>query len=165
MKPILLIQRLQDSLRALLPPCQKHLSYTISRQTLEAAEDALDAAETALAADACISSHPEPDPAASFAAGMSVYEKFRDLDADRDTLSDVYGGFDEFMRQCIRVGTLFEEWACRNIKFEALEDVWPYTLHDNFGTALAAILDYDGLESFNESHCETLATSFEFPRR
>ena len=109
--------------------------------------------------------HVEPDPAAAFGAAMSVYEAFKECGKDEDTLSDVYGGFDEFMRQCIRVGTLFEEWACRNIKFEALEDVWPYTLHDNFGTALAEILTYDDLESFDETHCETLAASFKFPRR
>lgn len=39
----------------------------------------------------------------------------------------------EFMRVIMGVGTRFEEWACGNIEFEALEDVWPYLLESRFG--------------------------------
>ena len=73
---------------------------------------------------------PEPDSAAVFGAALSIWQACRET-AARDphlNLSDCYNGMDEFMREVMRVGKCFEDWACRHVAFEELADVWPYFL-------------------------------------
>ncbi len=53
-----------------------------------------------------------------------------------DDVSATYDGADEFMRQCLRVGNEFEAWASCHVNFEAMSDVWPYFLEDNFVEAM-----------------------------
>ena len=82
-----------------------------------------------------------PNPAAVFAMAVSLRaacEK-REKEADRLFLSEVYHGMDEFWREVMRVGTLFEEWACRHVAFGHLGEAWPYFLEQGFGKACLAV--------------------------
>ena len=98
-----------------------------------------------------------PDTAAEFAIALSIYNGLAARDALH--LSDVFQGFDQFMRECVRVGKVFEAWACANVNFYELTTVWPYLLEDNF---LEAYEDAFGritrtnvheLSFFNETSC------------
>ena len=72
--------------------------------------------------------------------------------------SDVFEGHDNFMRHCMKVAAEFETWACKNIDFDELSDVWPYLLTDNFlGAAQKVLGDLTGdnlsaLLEINEGH-------------
>ena len=61
------------------------------------------------------------------------------------------------MREVMRVGTLFETWSCRHIAFEELDDVWPYLIADQFGTAWLAVADIYSLADFNDDYCLRVA--------
>lgn len=79
-----------------------------------------------------------PDPAAIFAGASSLYicgNELHNNDEDNN-LSDEYSGMDEFMRQCMRVATEFEQWACCNVAFDETFEVWPYMLEESFGRAV-----------------------------
>ncbi|CAN5843392.1 hypothetical protein BH11VER1_BH11VER1_23060 [soil metagenome] len=78
-------------------------------------------------------------------------------------LSECYNGGDEFMRVIMRVGTQFEEWACRHIAFEALDDVWPYLLEDKFGEACVALRGATSLDEFDESDCLEVSLRLRLP--
>jgi hypothetical protein len=71
-----------------------------------------------------------PDPASVFAAAHSLWESFHKLDSWND-------GMVGFMSDIMHVATLFENWACDHVMFEAMSDVWPYLLQDEFGEAVA----------------------------
>jgi hypothetical protein len=80
-----------------------------------------------------------PDPAASLAASMSLVEAGeRRAGIEQVSLSDTYSGGDEFLRQCARIGTEFESWACVHVAFDKMEDVWPYFLQSEFGDRVIA---------------------------
>ena len=98
------------------------------------------------------------DPAAILGAAMSLHTAcHKMLSVDEDSLSDAYSGFDEFMRQCMRVANLFEAWACDHVNFDETDEVWPYMLEDNFGTTVMELLAPTELTQFTEAHCVKIA--------
>jgi hypothetical protein len=76
----------------------------------------------------------KPDPAASYAIARSLDDLSR-AEAYRLQISGTYAGGDEFLRQAVRVGAAFEAWACRNVDFDALGEVWPYYVEGFAGWA------------------------------
>lgn len=78
-----------------------------------------------------------PDPAAVMGAAMSLYKLNSREDCET---SDVFQGHDVFMRLCMDVATAFENWACSNVNFDALTDLWPYLLHDHFLGAVEEVM-------------------------
>ena len=79
--------------------------------------------------------NPLADPAAVFAGAISLWQaciKAAQKNPEMD-LSEAYNGYDELMREMMRIGTLFEEWACDCVRFDGLTEVWPYFLELNFG--------------------------------
>ena len=110
---------------------------------------------------------PESDSAAVFGAALSLYEACHEV-AARDphlNLSECYNGMDEFMREMMRVGNLFEDWACRHVAFEEQSEVWPYFLEDKFGTACLAVILPGGLAQFDDSDCLRVALCLRLPIR
>jgi hypothetical protein len=107
----------------------------------------------------------EPDPAAVFAAAMSLWKELEDV-GKKDpqfNLSDAYSGVDEAMRQTMRVANLFEQWACSHIAFEEMSDVWPYALESKFGAAVLNHLRPGALREFDEMDCLRVAIALQFP--
>ncbi len=80
-------------------------------------------------------------------------------------LSDEYAGVDGFWRELVRVGILFEKWACRHVLFDHLEEVWPYFLEEGFGEACLAVMDAGALASFDEDYCLRVAFRLRLPLR
>lgn len=77
---------------------------------------------------------PKPDLAAEFGAAVSLYNAAEAYaNANRNNLSEVYQGYDELMRQCMRAGREFEAWSCKYVDWDRVNDVWPYLLEDKFG--------------------------------
>jgi len=112
----------------------------------------------------------EPDPAAEFAAAMSLFEAANiraDASAPPYDLSRAFGGYDVFMRDCARIGRAFEAWCCVHVDWtEGIADCWPYLLHDKFGDlALEAIggLTALSVHDFNDSHWISIARKLELP--
>ena len=72
---------------------------------------------------------PQADPAAVFASAHSLWQACHEA-AENDpslNLSDVFNGMDEMMREVMRIGDLFENWACMHVVFEQL--VYPCPQH------------------------------------
>jgi len=63
----------------------------------------------------------------------------------------------------MRIGTLFEIWACENVAFEVLEDVWPYRLEAQFGCACLERFDLGGLARFDATDCPVVAMTMHLP--
>ena len=65
------------------------------------------------------------DPAAVFACAMSLHDACVEYAGTHPSvnISASYTGRDEFLRQIMRVGNLFETWACSHVDFEMLTDV------------------------------------------
>lgn len=80
-------------------------------------------------------------------------------------ISKAYNGGDEFLRQMMRVGNLFEAWACEHIAFEELNDVWPYLLQDRFGAACLETTEAGSLGSFDSDDCLRVACGLRLPMR
>jgi hypothetical protein len=78
-------------------------------------------------------------------------------------MSECYNGGDEFMRVIMRAGTRFEEWACRHVAFEELDDVWPYLLEDWFGEACAGCIGIQALDTFEDKECLAVALRLRLP--
>jgi hypothetical protein len=108
-----------------------------------------------------------PDPAAVFAAAMSLWQTcHRRAEADQHlNLSESYSGMDGLMREVMRIGNQFEAWACSHIAFEELDDVWPYLLQDRFGEVCIAVLVPTALAQFDESDCLRIAIWLKLPIR
>lgn len=71
------------------------------------------------------------DLAAILCAAMSLRQSLEDyLD---DGISDEFEGADNGYRYCMERAIQFERWACDNIEFAEMEDVWPYWLEEHFG--------------------------------
>lgn len=107
----------------------------------------------------------QPDPAAVFACAMSLHDaciKRADSDASLD-LSEAYRGMDQFMRELMRVAELFEDWACRHVAFNELDDVWPYLLEERFGAACLVRKDAEFLSGFDEDDCFAVALELRLP--
>src|ERR1700742_526817 len=92
-----------------------------------------------------------PDPAAVFSIALSLWQACQNDSRNGEpvNLSENYNGMDQFMREVMRVADQFEIWACANIDFDRLTDVWPYLLEEKFGdTCLTAISSLE-LKSFD----------------
>jgi hypothetical protein len=108
---------------------------------------------------------PTPlDPAAVFAAALSLWESSRHrVKCARMNLSDAYSGWDQFMREIMRIAELFEDWACRHVAFEQWGEVWPYYLGDRFGEACLECVTVDSLAAFDEADCLRVAMQMRLP--
>ena len=106
----------------------------------------------------------QQDSAAVFACAFALWEAVH-KQATNETmnLSECYNGLDQLMREVMRVGNLFEAWACRCVSFEALDDVWPYLLQDSFGDACLEAIAPQSLTAFNESDCLRVAIRLRLP--
>jgi hypothetical protein len=92
------------------------------------------------------------DPAAVLGAAVSLWQACqRD---PRPDLSAYYGGGDQWMREVMRVATLFETWATRHVCFD---ECWPYFLDDRFGGTCVGLVGADGLARFEEADCLRVA--------
>lgn len=105
-----------------------------------------------------------PDDAAIFAAAVSLYNAANNGESTAGELSDEWSGFDNFMRQLLPVARKFEEWACSQVDFFELNDVWPYLLEDSFGKAFLSVLSTDELKGgFKDTHCQRIAEVMGLP--
>lgn len=107
----------------------------------------------------------QPDPAAVLGCAISLRESCFKQVADYPilNLSDSYSGMDQFMRELMRIGTLFEEWSCQHIVFEAITDVWPYLMEDKFGDACLNCMLPTALAEFDRSDCLRVALQLRLP--
>jgi hypothetical protein len=107
------------------------------------------------------------DPAAVFACASSLWEACNKRPGDDPelNLSDAYSGMDQLMREVMRIGEMFENWACDHVVFELLSDVWPYFLEDRFGDACLGLRDPDWLAGFDEDDCLRIAYQLRLPMR
>ena len=106
-----------------------------------------------------------PDPAAVFACAFSLWRELHRC-ATREPrldLSEAYNGIDQLMREVMRIGTLFERWACAHVRFEDVTDVWPYLLQDQFAQACLAAMFPTALAEFNEQDCLRVALYLRLP--
>lgn len=106
-----------------------------------------------------------PDPAAVFACAKSLHDACWEQ-ANEDpacNLSESYNGMDEFMRQLMRVATLFEEWACRHVAFYACYEVWSYFLEDHFGAACVELFGAASLADVDVDDCLRIAIQLQLP--
>ena len=110
------------------------------------------------------SADPAPDPAAVFACALSLWQSCQERTRDEAlNLSECFNGIDELMRQVMAIGSKLEEWACHHVKFNGLNDVWPYLLKDKFGNACLAQLPPDALPHFDEEDCLRVALDLGLP--
>ena len=108
-----------------------------------------------------------PDPSAVFACALSLWHacKKRAEDDPRIILSEIFNGMDQLMREVMRIGILFETWACKYIAFAELDDVWSYLLEDHFGEACLAKVLPTGLAQFDAMDCLRVALHLCLPVR
>jgi len=110
------------------------------------------------------SSQESVDPAAVFACAVSLREACEALaDKEQANLSELFNGIDQFWREMMRIGTLFEAWACENVAFEALTDVWPYLLMDRFGEACLASVPLEAMADLGSDDLPVVAMHMEVP--
>jgi hypothetical protein len=105
------------------------------------------------------------DPAAIFAGALSLWNAcWQAVDHEPElNLSQAYHGGDEFMRQLMRVASLFESWCVDRIDFECLDDVWPYLLEDRLGDACLEVMGPECFASFDETDCLRVALHLRLP--
>jgi hypothetical protein len=108
-----------------------------------------------------------PDPAAVFGCALSLWEACHREAAQQSklNLSESYNGIDQLMREVMRIGDVFEKWACRHVEFDDLNDVWPYLLEDKFGAACVIAIGAENLGSFDDSDCLRVAMNMKLPVR
>jgi hypothetical protein len=110
------------------------------------------------------SSHETIDPAAVFACAVSLHEACETHANESGlNLSECFNGIDQCWREMMRIGTLFESWACENVVFEALTDVWPYQLRDHFGAACLQRVPVEHLAGFEAQDCPRVALAMRLP--
>jgi hypothetical protein len=63
----------------------------------------------------------------------------------------------------MRVGKLFEEWACTHVAFPHLNDVWSYFLEQFFGESCLRVIEADSLARFGSRECLLLTFDLEIP--
>jgi hypothetical protein len=108
----------------------------------------------------------EPDPAAILGAAVSLKKACEDIARkERINLSECYNGGDEFMRQVMRVASLFETWCCEYLDFSQFSDVWPYLLEDKFGDAFLKVSFPTCLTEFDSMGCLRVAMELALPVR
>lgn len=107
------------------------------------------------------------DPAAVFACANSLWEECREAARKDESLdlSSAYHGWDQLMREVMRIGGQFESWACEHVDFEATGEVWPYLLGGRFGHACLEVLDSTQLADFDEEDCLRVAIWLDLPIR
>ena len=104
------------------------------------------------------------DSAAVFACAASLWEvAHKRAASERLNLSELYNGMDQFMREVMRIGSLFEDWACRHVSFNALSDVWPYLLQDRFGGTCLDVILPGALTEFDATDCLRVALRMRLP--
>ncbi len=104
------------------------------------------------------------DPAAIFCCAVSLRDAATEQSrASCLSLSDVYSGMDGFLREIMRVATVFETWATQHVAFDHLVEVWPYFMEDRFGDACVDVADIWALASFNEMDCLFIAQHLQLP--
>jgi hypothetical protein len=105
------------------------------------------------------------DPAAVFAGALSIWNAcWQAVDCEPSlNLSEAYHGGDEFMRQLMRVASLFQSWCADRIDFESLDDVWPYLLEDRLGDACLEVMGPESFASFDETDCLRVALHLRLP--
>ncbi|HQF40343.1 MAG TPA: hypothetical protein PK322_14600 [Opitutaceae bacterium] len=101
------------------------------------------------------------DPAAVLGAAVSLWQACQQ--DPRSNLGACYGGGDQWMREVMRVATLFESWAARHACFDAFDECWPYFLEDCFGDACVGLLGAEGLARFEEADCLRVALRLRLP--
>ena len=108
---------------------------------------------------------PQFDPAAVFACAFALRRACLDLEESDPSfnVSELYNGFDQFLREIMRVGELFETWAIAHVLFEELEEVWPYLLEDRFAGACLTTRSPASLSSFDVSDCFSVALKLKLP--
>ncbi len=106
-----------------------------------------------------------PDPAAVFAAALSLWQAVnkRAEEEKNLNLSECYNGMDQLMREVMRIAKLFETRACPHVAFDELNDIWPYLLEDKFGDACLAVILPDALAQFDETDCLRVAIGLRLP--
>lgn len=107
-----------------------------------------------------ISKRMEPDSAGVLGAAVSLLNACRQSKLD---LSDVYQGWDQLMREVMRIAIRFEEWSCLYVDFGELGECWPYFLDDRFGPACLKVVFPTELRSFGEKECVRVAMNLELP--
>lgn len=108
--------------------------------------------------------HDEPDTAAVFAAASSLWEKSCEhARVEALNLSDCYNGWDQLMREVMRIAARFERWSCEHVAFEEWSEVWPYFLGDHFGKGCIDELGPAALASFDEDDCLRVALRLGIP--
>ncbi len=106
------------------------------------------------------------DAGAEFAAALSLWRTCVAVAATEQVdLSERYRGIDQLMREVMRIGRLFERWACDHIEFEELDEVWPYLLEDRFGEACLRVLPVGSLDQFDEAACLRVAYQLALPMK
>lgn len=106
----------------------------------------------------------EPDPAAVFAIALSLWENCEKTRRENDlNLSDCYNGYDQLMREIMRIANQFEDWCCHHINFNEFGEVWPYFLSDKFGAVCAATLGTEFLMEFCDDDCLRIALALKLP--
>ncbi len=101
------------------------------------------------------------DPAAVLGAATALWQACQH--DPRPDLSASYGDGIQWMREVMRVATLFETWAAQRVCFDEFDECWPYFLEDNFGVACVGLVGADGLASFEEADCLRLALRLRLP--
>lgn len=106
-----------------------------------------------------------PDSAAVFATALSLWKACQKHAAAKPELnfSEAYHGMDQFMREIMRVANQFEEWACRHIDFNKLDQTWPYLLADGFGDTCLQVLSPAYLTLFETDDCLRVALRLRLP--
>lgn len=101
------------------------------------------------------------DPAAVLGAAISLWQACQQ--EPRLDLSACYRGGIEWMREVMRVATLFETWATRHVCFDEFGECWPYYLEDRFGDACVGLIGADGLARFEAADCLRVALRLRLP--
>ena len=104
------------------------------------------------------------DPAAIFAASKSLWETCHEAASSSETnLSELFNGVDELMRECLRIATTFEEWACSHVCFEEITEVWPYFLEEQFGSVCLEHIPLEHLASFRRDDSFSVSLKLKIP--
>ena len=107
----------------------------------------------------------QADPAAVFACAVSLRDACEECETTTPALnlSQAYNGYDQFQREVVRVGSMFEEWACHHVAFADCDAVWPYMLQERFGEACLEVLGPEQLAVFDSDDCLRVAMELRLP--
>lgn len=104
----------------------------------------------------------EGDPAAVLAICLGLVKECREEDAVVD-LSATFNGGDEFLRQVVRVATMFENWACAHVHFDALDTNWVYLLETRFAREFLMAFSVQHIMEFSSADCLVMARFLGLP--